>query len=188
MGPHRVRPSAGRLLVATPILGDPNFDRTVVLLLESGAQGALGVVLNRPGPTAITVPFPGWVAHVADPPVVFTGGPVAPSAAIGLARTAVGAEADGWAPLVGHLGTVDLSRGPDELPVPVEVLRVFAGYSGWGASQLEAEIEAGAWFVVAARAEDAFSPSPATLWRSVLGRQRGRLAMFANAPPDPTVN
>lgn len=186
--PVDLRPGPGRLLVATPVLGDPNFDRTVVLLLEHGEQGALGVVLNRPSPTDVTVPFPGWLAHVAAPPVVFTGGPVAPAAAIGLARTGLDAEADGWAPLLGRLGTVDLSRDPDDLPVPVEVLRVFAGYAGWEAGQLEGEIEAGAWFVVEARAEDAFSTAPARLWRTVLRRQRGRLAMFADAPPDPTVN
>ena len=51
-------PARGRLLVATPSLGDPNFDRTVVLLLEHGADGALGVVLNRPGSPAMEVPLP----------------------------------------------------------------------------------------------------------------------------------
>ncbi|MGH9155798.1 MAG: YqgE/AlgH family protein [Acidimicrobiales bacterium] len=181
-------PGSGRLLVATPSLGDPNFDRTVVLLLEHGPEGALGVVLNRPSRTEVTEPFPGWLAHVSDPPVVFTGGPVAPSAAIGLARTGRADETDGWAPLIGRLGSVDLSRDPGDLAVPVEIVRVFAGYAGWGAGQLEAEIGVGAWFVVEATSDDAFSPTPEGLWRSVLRRQRGRLALFADAPTDPTLN
>lgn len=183
-----MRPASGCLLVATPVLGDPNFDRTVVLLLEHGAEGALGVVLNRPSPIEVTDPFPRWLAHVAYPPVVFSGGPVNPSAAIGLARTGVDDEAEGWAPLMGRLGTVDLTRDPTDLPVPIEIVRVFVGYAGWGAGQMEGEIEAGAWFVVKAQPEDAFSTAPAELWRTVLARQRGRLAMFAHAPPDPTVN
>jgi len=180
-------PSRGRLLVATPDLGDPNFDRTVVFLLEHSDEGTLGVVLNRPSETSVHEPLPAWVDHAAHPPVVFTGGPVAPSAAIGLA-CAGDDEVDGWAPLVGRLGTVDLARTPGELLVTVERLRVFAGYGGWGAGQLDAEIAAGGWFVVDAWPDDAFSPYPERLWRTVLARQRGRLAMFANIPVDPSVN
>jgi putative transcriptional regulator len=65
---------------------------------------------------------------------------------------------------------------------------VFAGYSGWGAGQLEREIEEEAWFVVDADPADPFSDNPETLWRDILKRQRGRLAMFAYAPKDPQVN
>lgn len=178
----------GRLLVATPNLGDPNFDHTVVLLLEHSDGGALGVVLNRPSETHVVGPLPEWDAHAAHPSVVFSGGPVAPSAAIGLARTGLAEEAEGWAPLLGLLGTVDLGRHPADLAVMVESLRVFAGYAGWGQGQLEGEIEAGAWFVVDAEPEDAFSPDPERLWRTVLKRQRGRLAIFANLPSDPSLN
>jgi putative transcriptional regulator len=182
------RPARGRLLVATPSLGDPNFDRTVVLLLEHGADGALGVVLNRPGSPAMEVPLPDWRERAAPPAVVFTGGPVAPSAAVGLARTDRSEAVEGWAPVIDRTGTVDLGRHPDELGVAVEAVRVFAGYAGWGGGQLEGEIEAGAWFVVAAEPGDAFSDRPEQLWRLVLRRQAGRLAMFANAPMDPSVN
>ena len=181
-------PAAGRLLVATPILGDPNFDRTVVLLLEHGEEGALGLVLNRPTATGVTAPFPGWLDRVAAPPVLFAGGPVAPAAAIGLARAGADGQAEGWAPLLGRLGTVDLAREPAELPVALEAVRVFAGYAGWGAGQLEGEIGAGAWFVVDSQPGDAFTPVPARLWRDVLRRQRGRLALFAHAPTDPDLN
>src|SRR3989442_5701458 len=80
-GSHR-----GRLLVATPPLVDPNFDRTVILLLEHGDEGALGIVLNRPSDTVLATVLPEWCDHASAPGVVFSGGPVAPEAVIAFAR------------------------------------------------------------------------------------------------------
>jgi putative transcriptional regulator len=182
------RPLKGRLLVATPILGDPNFDGTVVLVLEHGADGAVGVVLNRPTSTDVAEPLPGWDRLAAEPAVVFSGGPVAPDAAICLARSWAEGQLEAYQPLVDSLGTVDLSIDPDEVSGGLHAVRVFVGYAGWAAGQLEAEIEAGAWFVVDARPDDALSADPDGLWHSVLRRQRGKLAMYANFPPDPAAN
>ena len=178
----------GRLLVATPALGDPNFDRTVVLILEHADDGAIGVVLNRPSGTEVGEALPAWTRLVADPPVVFMGGPVAPDAAICLGRSWPGEQADGYEPLFGPLGTVDLSLDPDGVAPVLQGIRVFVGYAGWGEGQLEEEIEAGAWFVVDAHPDDALSGQPDDLWRSVLRRQRGTVAMFANFPPNPSMN
>jgi putative transcriptional regulator len=178
----------GRLLVATPTLLDPNFFRTVVLVLEHGADGALGVVLNRPSETAVGESLEDWNSLASDPGVVFVGGPVSPEAAIGLARTGTPDHTDGWAPLFGHLGTIDLGRAPVDLPVDVQNLRVFAGYAGWSAGQLDGEVESGGWFVLDAAPDDAFTSAPGSLWASVLRRQGGRLAMFATAPPHPSLN
>ena len=178
----------GRLLVASPALGDPNFDGTVVLLLDHGDDGAVGVVLNRPTGTDVAEPLPGWHRLAADPPVVFVGGPVAPGAAICLARSWPDEAVEAYEPLFDSLGTLDLSVDPDEVAAAVQGLRVFIGYAGWGAGQLEGEIEAGAWFVVDARSDDALSAEPQELWQSVLKRQRGKLAMFANFPPNPSLN
>jgi putative transcriptional regulator len=182
----------GRLLVATPALQSPEFDRTVVLLLEHGEHGALGVVLNRPSELEVSEPLPQWEAFAADPAVVFVGGPVAPSAAICLARATAHAdgapqEVDTWKPLFGGLGTLDLQGRPDDVPV-LDRLRVFAGYAGWGPDQLEGEIEEGAWFVIDARPDDALSAEPTDLWRTVLRRQGGDFALVAMYPPDPTLN
>jgi len=178
----------GRLLVATPTLYDPNFFRSVVLVLEHSEDGALGVVLNRPSETALGEPLPDWTRVASEPGVVFVGGPVSPEAAIGVARVGTPAQADGWAPLFGHLGTVDLGRDPVKLPVDVLNLRVFAGYSGWSEGQLDGELDAGGWFVVDAAPDDVFTARPDRLWTSVLRRQGGRLAMFASAPPHPSRN
>jgi putative transcriptional regulator len=178
----------GRLLVATPALGDPNFDGTVILVLEHGGDGAVGVVLNRPTATDVAEPLPGWHRLAADPAVVFTGGPVAPEAAICLARSWPDEAVESYEPLVGPVGTLDLSIDPDDVASALQAVRVFAGYAGWSGGQLEGEIEAGAWFVVDATPDDALSADPASLWAAVLRRQRSKLAMFANFPPDPAVN
>ena len=188
MSEHAGPALKGRLLVATPNLGDPNFERTVVLVLEHGEDGALGVVLNRPSELDLAEPLPEWARAAAHPPVVFIGGPVAPSAAVCLARVAGGGGARGWEPLLGPLGTLDLDMDPDEAIPGLDVIRVFAGYAGWGPGQLEGEIDGGGWFVVDADDADPLSPAPENLWAAVLRRQRGTLALFASYPPDPGLN
>ena len=79
-------PKAGRLLVATPLLGDPNFKRAVVLIVEhEDVQGTLGVVLNRPTEIGVGQVLEQWTEHVTEPTVLFRGGPVAPNSALALA-------------------------------------------------------------------------------------------------------
>ena len=172
--------------MAAPSLDDPNFSRTVILMLEHGDEGALGLVLNRPSELDLDVPLPGWAAPAASPAVVFVGGPVAPGAALCLARFRAGSE--GGLPLLDRVGTMDLNGDPDEVVAEVEQLRVFAGYAGWGPGQLEAEILTGSWLVVDAADDDALSPDPERLWHAVLRRQKGRLALLANFPLDPAAN
>ena len=177
----------GRLLVAAPPLIDPNFDRTVVLMIEDGEDGGLGVVLNRRSETSVADVFPEWRPLVAPPDVVFAGGPVATDAVIALARRRH-ADLAGFVPIHGDLGTVDLADDPFGLGVSLFSLRVFAGYAGWAPGQLEAELDEGAWFVVDSRPEDPFATAPERLWRDVLRRQRGRIALFANYPEDAADN
>jgi putative transcriptional regulator len=177
----------GRLLVATPPLVDPNFDRSVVLMLEHGDDGALGIILNRPTESTLTTVLPDWDAHASAPGVVFSGGPVAPEAVIALARGGAGTDV-GWVSVLDDVGSVDVGRDPDDLGFRLDALRVFVGYAGWGPGQLEGELEEEAWFVVPTLPSDPFSARPEELWRDVLRRQRGRVAMFANFPADPTAN
>jgi putative transcriptional regulator len=178
----------GHLLVATPMIGDPNFERTVVLLLEHNEDGALGLVLNRPTDVTVLDPLPEWYPLSADPSVVFVGGPVEQGAAIGLARVADSVPGEGWSPVLGRIGTFDLSRDPIDLSPLVEEVRIYAGYAGWGAGQLEAEVDMEAWFVVDAEADDVLSDEPSGLWQSVLRRQGGELALLSLCPPDPSMN
>ena len=178
---------SGRLLVATPTLQDPNFLRTVVLLLQHDpAEGALGVVLNRPAETGVAQVLEGWDGVAADPAVVFVGGPVQPTAAVCLGRVRTPAARPGWAPLADPLlGTVDLDRPPWE---GLEEVRVFAGYAGWSSEQLEAEVAEGAWWVLDALPGDPFGPRPDLLWAQVLRRQGPPLAFAALYPDDPALN
>lgn len=177
----------GRLLVATPLLGDPNFERTVVLLLEHGGEGALGIVLNRPTGYEVAEPLPDWAPWTLPPQVVFVGGPVSPSSVIALARRVDAAASPGWEPVLGAVGVLDLTGDPDAVG-SLDGVRVFAGYAGWGPDQLESEIAEGAWYVVTADAGDVFSDDPLDLWRTVLARQPGDLARVALVPEDPSLN
>jgi putative transcriptional regulator len=181
----------GRLLVASPRLGDPNFERSVVLLLDHGPDGALGVVLNRPTGLPVDEILDVWrdQALAAPPGVVFRGGPVSPDAVIGLARTEVVDVDDSlWRLVLDGVGTVDLAVAPDEQPVPVVGVRMFAGYSGWSPDQLEDELAEGAWIVLDAVVADVFTPEADALWHDVLQRQGGKLALLAAYPPHPSVN
>jgi putative transcriptional regulator len=176
------------------MLGDPNFRRTVVLLVEHEAeQGTLGVVLNRPTDIPVGRVLEPWTELATDPSVVFTGGPVAPNSALALAHVPGTDEPVGWHPLDGapamaRLGLVDLDAPPGLLAAAIVSLRVYAGYAGWGAGQLQAEIEEGAWYVVPADPSDAFCPDPERLWPAVLRRQGGELAYVATYPDDPGLN
>ncbi|KRV47704.1 hypothetical protein AQ490_04785 [Wenjunlia vitaminophila] len=181
----------GRLLVATPALADPNFDRAVVLLLDHDDEGSLGVVLNRPTPVDVQDVLSSWAALAGRPQVIFQGGPVALDSALALAVVPGGSVEGnplGWRRVHGAIGLVDLEAPPELLAGELSSLRIFAGYAGWAPGQLEEELVEGAWYLVDSEPGDVFSPSPERLWRSVLRRQRGELAMVATYPDDPSLN
>ncbi|MEV6316682.1 YqgE/AlgH family protein [Streptomyces sp. NPDC051776] len=184
----------GRLLVATPALADPNFDRAVVLLLDHDDEGSLGVVLNRPTPVGVGDILESWAGLAGEPGVVFQGGPVSLDSALGVAvvpgeaGTPVGEGPLGWRRVHGAIGLVDLEAPPELLAAALGSLRIFAGYAGWGPGQLEDELVEGAWYVVESEPGDVSSPDPEQLWRSVLRRQRNELAMVATYPDDPSLN
>jgi putative transcriptional regulator len=177
----------GRLLVASPTLGDPNFERTVILLIEHGDEGALGLVLNRTSPMRVDEVLPGWADLATRPEVMFLGGPVQPNAVICLGRADEEIEGIVASSAVPGIGLVDLDADPAGAVLDGG-LRCFAGYAGWSAAQLESEITEGAWFVVEPAVSDPFSPEPRDLWRSVLSRQPDNLARYALYPDDVTAN
>jgi putative transcriptional regulator len=180
----------GRLLVATPPLEDPNFDRTVVYVIEHQPDGALGVVINRPSEETLDEPLDRWDELQARPATVFQGGPVEPDAliALGLAKQALDEPTDELAPVSGRVVSADLSIDPAFVAGALDAVRVFRGYAGWGPGQLEGEIDAGAWLVIDAEPADVFADHPDDLWRTVLRRQGGRLAWLATAPDDLSAN
>ena len=180
-------PTKGRLLVATPTLDDPHFHHSVVFMVEHHADGALGLVLNRPSAESLDVPLDAWVRVQSAPPRVFSGGPVEPDALIALARTDGPVEEDDeghLAPLTASIASADLAADPDEVAPNIRALRVFRGYAGWSAGQLEMEIASGSWLVLDSDESDVFTAEPDELWRTVLRRQPGRLGWLAGAPDD----
>lgn len=181
------RATTGRLLVATPPLEDPNFDRTVVYVLDHRPTGAVGVVLNHPTEEVEVEGLEAWSTWMSPPAAVFRGGPVELDALIALSIGS-GRVEGAWGELLRGIGTVDLALAPDEVAHSFEHLRIFRGYAGWGPGQLDAEIDAGAWMVFDAEAGDVFSSEPDDLWRAVLRRQGGRTAWLANAPDDLSAN
>ncbi len=182
---------AGKLLVAGPELLDPNFYRTVVLVCLHDEEGAFGLVLNRPLEERVVDHLGGWGEWASPPPVFFQGGPVDPTSIVGLARArdagafSIPVSADGRSR---GIGLLHLGQEPGDWLEAVDAVRIFAGYAGWGGGQLEAEVAQNAWFVVDALPADPFSDRPDDLYREVLRRQAGDLALFAFLPADPSVN
>jgi putative transcriptional regulator len=176
----------GHLLIAGPSLLDPNFWRTVVLVIEHNEEGALGLVLNRPSETSVGEAVP-ELEEVLDPDEpLFIGGPVQPSSVIVLGEFEDATDAALLAfDDVGVLGTAST---PEELSVGLRSSRAFIGHAGWGPDQLDGEIERGDWIVEPAGLDDAFSANPRELWSEVLTRKGGSYALIARMPPDPSMN
>lgn len=180
---------SGSLLVATPLITDGVFHRSVVLVLHHDDDGAQGVVLNQPLEADVDAVLPGWAEHASAPSRLFQGGPVQLDSALGV----VAVPGDDTTPMgvrrmFRGVGLVDLDAPPVVVMPEVAGLRIFAGYAGWGAGQLEGEIASGSWYVVDAEARDAFTATPGTLWVEVLRRQPDAVAYVATYPDDPSMN
>ena len=176
----------GQLLVAGPALLDPNFWRTVVLVIEHNEEGALGLVLNRPSESSVGDAVPELGTLVNPGEQLYIGGPVQPSAVIVLGDF----EDPGDAALLAFDDVGVLGRGPtaDELTAGLRAGRAFLGHAGWGPGQLDGELERGDWILDPARREDAFSTEARGLWSEVLTRKGGSYALVARMPADPSLN
>ena len=177
---------AGQLLLASPSLLDPNFIRSVVLVGVHNEEGAMGVVLNRPSTVTVREAVPQLEPAVDELEPVYVGGPVQPRSVVVLAEFLDPALAGTL--VVGRIGFPAADADMQRLADATARTRVYAGYAGWGEGQLDTEIEAGAWWVVRSRPDDALGDEPDGLWRTVLQRQSGPVAAAANFPVDPAVN
>ncbi len=179
----------GSLLVAMPSLSDPTFAGTVVYVLDHSDTGTLGVVLGRPSAVEIRDVLPGWCDLAVEPGVFHVGGPCETDTALCLATCAEPVPAEGLRRVAGSVHLVDLDAEPSALADRLGGLRVFAGYAGWSPGQLAAEVADGAWACVPGRPDDVLSRAAGPeLWRAVMGRQQGRLAVLSTAPADPAAN
>ena len=179
---------AGNFLVASPHLRDPNFAQSVVLMLQHEEQGALGVIVNRPGDKTVDEV---WEMIESEPPgcdqFVHVGGPV-PGPLIALHDQRKLGEKE-------ILPKVFMSMQKDSIDALVRRegarFRLFSGHAGWGGGQLENEMRVGGWLTWPATAAELFA-DPADLWKSVCGKI-GRKIIAPNIPedripPDPGLN
>ena len=175
----------GRLLISSGGLYDPNFRHTVVLVGEHNADGALGVVLNRALDTTVEQALPPLSDLVPPGEPLFQGGPVQPDNPVLLAEFAHPAEAD-----LLVFGSVGFLVGDVSEDVQPSILRarVFAGYSGWGPGQLEAEMDVDSWIIEPAQVDDVFTDEPDLLWRRVLQRKGPEYQQLSRMPYDPSMN
>lgn len=174
--------------MATPAIVDGPFRRSVVLLLDHDKHGALGIILNHPLDSDIDELLPEWGPFTDAPGRLFHGGPVEMDSAIAVGVLRGNDEPVGWQRMVGRIGLVDLDVPVTLVSKALAGLRVYAGYAGWSAGQLEDEIAEGSWIVVPARDDDLKSAVPTRLWRRVLSRQLGDARLLANFPDDPSLN
>lgn len=181
-----VRP--GDLLISQVSLRDGVFDSAVVLVLDADESGTLGVVLNRYSEVDLDQVLPGWSEHLSAPQVLFDGGPVSPNGAICLARLAGDEEPPGWRRVFDDVGLLHLDTPLELVAGAYRDLRIFAGYSGWQAGQLEGELLRDGWFVAKAEIDDVFGPDQEDLWRRVLRRQPLDVAIYSTWPEDPECN
>jgi putative transcriptional regulator len=163
--------AAGKLLVAARNLPDPNFAETVVLLADFNEQGAMGLILNRRTDVTLARAAPGLQQPPAQPTLVFFGGPVAVPGVLALLRSTS-------APLDARriLADVYLVNTREGLERTIATgadsnrFRVYVGYAGWGAGQLEAEAAQGAWHVSTGDADVVFDPEPESAWQRQIRR------------------
>lgn len=184
------RSLAGCLLVADPTMRDPNFERSVVLMLDHDESGAVGVVLTNPSEVLVEAVLPAWGDYVEAPARIFVGGPVSPESAIpvGVLMPDQQGEPAGTSRAAGLACIVDLDTVPRVAREALAGVRIFAGYAGWASGQLEDELGDGGWFVVEPVAEDVTGSEPQELWERVLRRNGGWFAAAAAFPDDPSVN
>jgi putative transcriptional regulator len=183
--------AAGSALIAAPGLRDPNFCRTVVLIIEHRSTGTLGVVLNRPSNVPVRDVLPSWGPHATVPQALYVGGPMEQRAALCVAALPAGVDAastEGMISVRGPLALVNLDADADLMAPRLRGLRVFAGYAGWDHGQLMTEIGRGDWIVVPALPDDVLAPPGTDLWGHALRRQGLPLSLLATYPIDPAQN
>ena len=157
----------GTVLIATENLHGSSFQKTVILIAQHDRQGTLGIAINRPAKKNIREFFPDFSAKVGQLPL-FLGGPVRPQTLFILAS---GEAREGWIPVTANIyftGGISAHRFLKQLQSPQDSQsRVFAGYTGWAAGQLEAEIQRGDWSPTKVDPEIIFSTQPERIWEQL---------------------
>lgn len=179
----------GCLLVALPSLLDPNFRQTVVIVCETGDEGAMGLVVNRPTELQLSEALPEEDLLEGTDAPIFSGGPVQPDRILLLRRG--GGSMEDFRPVHAQLsigGTMDaLKEAATSFGIMGE-FRPYRGYAGWGPGQLEDEIEQLAWAVLPPDDDLVFCRNPEQVWPVMMKRLGGIFSVYATMPPDLSYN
>jgi putative transcriptional regulator len=168
---------AGRLLVASKDLKDPNFAKTVVLLVNYDSEGVMGVIINRRSTVPLSQVFEDVKEANDHPDPVYAGGPVEKTSALALLRSrAKPKDAEHVFADINLVADEDLLRKALSSGAKSSEFRIYLGYAGWAVSQLEKEVEIGAWYVFPADAGAVFDPNPDTLWSRMIRKTEDRVA------------
>jgi len=177
--------AAGKILVASRDLLDPNFLETVILLVDFSPKGVVGLVLNRESDVPLSRVFTGPEGLHVPRSLLFRGGPVEVQGILGLVRGTAGGENLHIARDVYLVNSRESLEALAATGATGDRFRVYSGYAGWGAEQLQMETVAGAWAVLDADAKIVFDRNPDTLWDRLIRRAGGLQAR--SQTPDATV-
>ncbi len=181
---------AGKLLVASRALGDPNFAETVILLVHSDADGVVGLILNRRTDVPLSRVLDQFEGAKDRSDPVYLGGPVEIPAAFALLRST--AKLDGAEQILGGVYLISTKSLFEKAfagrPGP-GMFHVYLGYAGWSNEQLRQEIELGSWFIFPGDAQTVFDSDPDALWEQMIQKTEFKLARCepADAPPQASV-
>lgn len=173
----------GQLLLDGGKLNGSFFHRTVVLVCEHNADGALGLVLNRNSGNKVGEMIVADLPETLKEQSLFLGGPVQPAALSFL-------HSDTFIPDANVMTNLSLSHSLEELVdigesfSSTQKVKVFAGYSGWSSGQLEEEMKRGAWLVHPASLDLVFKVEPTTLWKNILDKKGWQYKLMSQSPED----
>jgi putative transcriptional regulator len=184
---NHLDPEKGRLLISEPYLGDPNFERTIILLCEHNDEGSFGFVLNKPSESTIGEVMED-LTKIKSP--VFVGGPVQQDTLHYVHRLSDLEDAIPVADGIFWGGSFEqLISWIDMGKVTASDIRFFLGYSGWSGGQLGEEMKAKSWIVSNQVSEQVLFETPSEdMWKEVLRQLGGRFRMYSNYPVDPRLN
>jgi putative transcriptional regulator len=175
----------GKLLVASRGLDDPNFAKTVILLVHSDDQGIVGLILNRQTDLALSRVLEGLPGTKDRSDPVYLGGPVEVRAVSALIQSPT--KVEGADHIFGGVYLINtktiLEQTLAARPAP-EIFHAYLGYAGWSNDQLRKEVELGAWFIFPADTDAVFNSDPGSLWLQMIRKTEQKIAR--NEPASPT--
>lgn len=181
-----ILPDVGKLLIAAPMLDDPNFSRSVILLCEHGENGTVGFLLNRPSEHLLSDLLPELVTPDLK---VYQGGPVQLDTLHMLHKMPEELGGNEIADGIYWGGSyISLQESLAQHSYQKDKLRLFVGYSGWGEGQLSKEMEEGSWVVAEGTSKLIFDTPPTELWTAAITSLGPDFRYLVNIPINPQLN